>query len=201
MADLSLKDALTQRRTVRSYSDEAVSIAALEALLRAAQGVTGEDGKRAAPSAHALCPLRLFVVAGQVDGLSPGLYAVHPETLDLEPCHGTDLRAALRTAAIGEPEWITDAAAIVVFAADMVGPSRHFADQPPYGTRGQRYVHLEAGAAVQNLQLQAVAEGLGTVLVGGFHDEAVSKILDLKAPLAPLVLQCVGHPADEGTDP
>jgi len=197
LADLSLKDALLKRRTVRSYSGEAVSIAALEALLRAAQGVTGEDGKRAAPSAHALCPLRLFVVAGQVDGLSPGLYAVSPDTLDLEPRHGTDLRAALRTAAIGDPEWITDAAAIIVVAADMVGPSRHFADQPPYGTRGPRYVHLEAGAAIQNLQLQAVAEGLGTVLVGGFHDEEVAKLLGLEAPVAPLALQCVGQPTTE----
>ncbi|MCK7613863.1 SagB/ThcOx family dehydrogenase [Roseibium sediminicola] len=196
MTDLSLKDALSRRRTVRQYSGKPISIAALEALLHAAQGITGDDGKRAAPSAHALCPLRLFVVAGEVDGLSPGHYAVGPETLDLEPQHGTDLRAALREAAIGDPEWITDAAALIVIAADIVGPSIHFANQPPYGGRGMRYVHMEAGAAVQNLQLQAVAEGLGTVLVGGFHDEAVAKVLGLDAPLAPLILQCVGHPAD-----
>jgi len=196
LADLSLKDALTQRRTTRNYSGKAVSIAALEALLRAAQGISGEDGKRTAPSAHALFPLRLFVAAGDVDGLSPGLYAVNPDTLDLEPRHGTDLRPALREAAIGNPEWVTGAAAIIVFAADLVGPSRHFADQPPYGGRGARYVHMEAGAAVQNLQLQAVAEGLGTVLVGGFHDEAVAEVLGLETPLAPLILQCVGQPAD-----
>lgn len=195
MTDLSLKDALSRRRTVRQYSGDAVSISALEALLQAAQGTTGEDGKRTAPCAHALYPLRLYVVAGDVDGLSPGLYAANPETLDLEPQHGTDLRAALREAAIGRPEWITDAAAIIVIAADMAGPSVHFAEQPPYGTRGARYVHMEAGAAAQNLQLQAVAEGLGTVLVGGFHDEAVAKVLGLDAPLAPLILQCVGHPA------
>lgn len=196
MTDLSLKDALSRRRTVRQYSGKPVSISALEALIQAAQGTTGEDGKRTAPCAHALYPLRLFVVTGDVDGLSPGLYAADPETLDLEPQHGTDLRAALREAAIGRPEWITDAAAIIVVAADMVGPSMHFAEQPPFGARGARYVHMEAGAAAQNLQLQAVAEGLGTVLVGGFHDEAVAKVLGLEVPLAPLILQCVGHPAD-----
>ncbi|MFB9869171.1 nitroreductase family protein [Vreelandella sulfidaeris] len=65
----------------------------------------------------------------------------------------------------------------------------------PYGARGARYVYLEAGAAAQNLQLQAVAQGLGSVWVGGFDDEATGHILGLKVPLTPIILLCVGHPA------
>ena len=194
LAEISLREALTRRRTVRQFTQAPVPGAALERLILAAQGVTGAEGRRTAPSAHALCPLRLFVVAGRVDGLDSGLYAVEPAGLALAKLNDEDLRPALRQAAIGDPDWITDAACIVAIAADMTGPARHFADQPPYGTRGARYVHMEAGAAAQNLQLQAVAEGLGAVLVGGFHDEATANILGLEAPLAPLMLLCVGVP-------
>jgi len=194
LAEISLREALTRRRTVRQFTQATVSRTALARLIQAAQGETGAEGRRTAPSAHALFPLRLFVVAGRVDDLETGLHAVAPASLEMTKLHGKDLRPELRAAAIGDPAWITDAACIVAIAADMIGPGRHFADQPPYGARGARYVHMEAGAAAQNLQLQAVAEGLGAVLVGGFHDEATANILGLEAPLAPLMLICVGVP-------
>jgi SagB-type dehydrogenase family enzyme len=43
-----------------------------------------------------------------------------------------------------------------------------------YGERGIRYAHMEAGHAAQNLLLQAVALGLGAVLVGAFDDAKVN---------------------------
>jgi SagB-type dehydrogenase family enzyme len=42
-----------------------------------------------------------------------------------------------------------------------------------YGERGIRYVHMEAGHVGQNLYLQAVARGLGMVVVGAFYDDQV----------------------------
>jgi nitroreductase len=88
-----------------------------------------------------------------------------------------------------------DAACVIIICADMVTPSQAFVDQKPFGSRGARYVYLEAGAAAQNLQLQAVAEGLGSVWVGGFNDEATADVLGLRAPLAPIIQLCVGYPA------
>mgnify|MGYP003431132971 CR=1 FL=1 len=35
-----------------------------------------------------------------------------------------------------------------------------------YGTRAERYAAIEAGAAAQNLLLQATAAGLGATLIG-----------------------------------
>ncbi|MAN76039.1 MAG: nitroreductase [Rhizobiales bacterium] len=196
MTDLTINDALARRRTVRDFSDEQIPLEALKRLAWAAQGITSSDGKRTAPSAHALHPLELFCLPNRVEGLSQSLYQLDSSDLDLRHIDARDdLRDRLRHACIDAPSWITQAACIVAVCADMVAPSRAFADQRPFGSRGTRYVYLEAGAAAQNLHLQAVAEGLGCVWVGGFDDEACADILGLPSPLMPLVLICIGYPA------
>ncbi len=195
MDDITLQQALSRRRTCRTFADESVPLAAVQRLLWAAQGRTDESGKRTAPSAHALCPLRLFVVAGNIEGLEGGLHAVGPEDLALASMQSADLRPLLQNAALEEQSWIGEAAGIVTLCADFIAPAAAFAEQPPYGLRGQRYIYIEAGAAAQNLQLQAVAEGLSCVLVAGFRDEATAEILRLEAPLAPILHLCFGWPA------
>ena len=194
LAEISLRQALLQRRTVRDFSNAAVPLQALQRLLWAAQGITGPDGNRTAPSAHAMHPLRLYVQAARVAGLDQGLYEIGVNDQSLRLLHGSDLRPALAAAAIDEQPWIGQAACIIVICADMVKPAQAFADQRPFGRRGVRYVYLEAGAAAQNLQLQAVAEGLGCVGVGGFNDEATADVLGLGIPLEPVMQLCIGYP-------
>lgn len=198
MTNFSLRQALSQRRTIRDFSERPIPLDVLERLIWAAQGITSQDGKRTAPSAHAMHPLRLFCLSNAVEGLGQGLYGVDPGDLGIGLIDRTDLREGLRQACIDRPRWITEAACIVVVAADMVGPSRAFAEQRPFGSRGMRYVHLEAGAAAQNLHLQATAEGLGVVWVGGFDDEPSADLLGLRSPVTPLILMCLGYPAPEG---
>ena len=61
-----------------------------------------------------------------------------------------------------------------------------------YGERGIRYAHMEAGHAAQNLLLQAIALGLGAVLVGAFEDGKVKRVLNLSRDEVPLYLIPVG---------
>jgi nitroreductase len=56
-----------------------------------------------------------------------------------------------------------------------------------------RYIAIEIGHTGQNIQLQAVALGLGSGLVGAFKDEAVSDLLDLKKDESPYYLIPVGY--------
>ena len=198
MSEKTLSQVLSQRRTVRHYSKAPVPLQVLKKLLWAGQGITGPDGKRTAPSAHAIHPLRLYLSVNRVVGLGKGLYEVDPSDQGLKLITDSDVRSALTKAAIDNPEWIMDAACVIVVCADMVTPSQAFADQKPFGSRGARYIYLEAGATAQNIQLQAVAEGLGSVWVGGFEDEATAEVLHLRAPLAPIVQLCVGYPALTG---
>jgi SagB-type dehydrogenase family enzyme len=65
-----------------------------------------------------------------------------------------------------------------------------------YGERAARYVHMEAGHAAENLLLQAIALGLGGVVIGAFYDARVQTALDLPQDQEPLYLIPVGHPKD-----
>jgi SagB-type dehydrogenase family enzyme len=186
---LSLEEAIKARRSLRDYTGEPVSLEDLGQLLWATQGVTSEQGARAAPSAGGTYPLELYVVAGEVTGLEPGVYRYRPEQHDLVGLTAGDLRAALAAASLNQA-WVRDAALDIVITADYARTTG------TYGERGVRYVHLEAGHAAQNLHLQAVALGLGSVPVGAFTDTEVSRVLRLPVERTPLYVIPVGHPAE-----
>ena len=62
-----------------------------------------------------------------------------------------------------------------------------------YGQRADQYVHNEVGAAGENLGLQAVALGLGSVMVGAFNDEQITQVLSLPADHSPTLVIPVGY--------
>lgn len=191
----TLHDAISQRRSSRRFSAKAISSEALQRLSWAAQGATDESGNRTAPSADALHPLRLFASVGRVEQHSPGLFeAKGKDRGDLVCLREGDVRAELEQCAIDDQPWIGQAAAIITVCADLVAPAVEFAEQPPYGSRGRRYVYIEAGAVAQNIALQAVSEQLGCVLVAGFQDAATANVLGLKAPYMPVLHLCLGVP-------
>jgi nitroreductase len=53
---------------------------------------------------------------------------------------------------------------------------------------------MEIGHVGQNLYLQAESLNLSTVAVGAFHDEEVSKVLNLPLKLEPLYIMPFGYP-------
>ena len=62
----SVEEALLNRRSVREYTGEALTLAEVSQLLWAAQGTTDPRGLRTVPSAGALYPLEVYVVVGDV---------------------------------------------------------------------------------------------------------------------------------------
>ncbi|MHC4285776.1 MAG: nitroreductase family protein, partial [Planctomycetota bacterium] len=60
-----------------------------------------------------------------------------------------------------------------------------------------KYMLLEAGHIAQNIQLQAVCLGLGSVPIGGFDARGVSRACKLSRGVEPLLVISVGYPAVE----
>ena len=186
-ADVSLGSVLQQRRSVRSFAAQPLSLAEVAQLLWAAQGISSDQGLRTAPSAGALYPLELHLLAGEVEDLNAGSYRYDPARHALTAEKVGDLRTATAAAALHQ-DWIAQAPVIVVIAAVDARTTRK------YGRRGVRYVHMEAGHAGQNLLLQAVALGLGGAIVGAFDDTQLHRLLDLPEDERPLALIALGHP-------
>jgi SagB-type dehydrogenase family enzyme len=184
---MSVEQALHERRSLRDYRDAPLSLDELSQLLWAAQGVTHPAGWRTAASAGALYPLELLAIVDQVDGLEAGVYRYSPEHHSLTLIRTGDQRAALSAAALGQ-ESVAQGAVVLALAGVYERTSSR------YGQRGQQYVHIEVGIASQNIHLQAVSLGLGTVFIGAFDDDRVQTILGLAADEQPLCLMPIGRP-------
>lgn len=184
----SVEESLAKRLSVREFKREPLPLAEVGQLLWAAQGITRPGGYRTAPSAGALYPLEVIVVAGNVQDLSPGIYRYRTREHALVPLLEGDLRANLAAAALDQ-SFVRDAAAVLVITAIYERTTGK------YGQRGIRYVHMEVGYASENVYLQATALGMGTVAVGAFHDDKVQELLNLPDNEHPLLIMPVGRPS------
>ncbi len=186
--DLSMEAALSRRRSVRDYSDRPLQIREVAQLLWAAQGITEpRRGLRTTPSAGATFPLEIFVAAGNVNGLAAGLYRYRPLSHTLEFVIPGELRPALQRVSLNQP-LVRQAPAVFIITAL---PER---TEARYGGRAMRYVFMEVGHAAQNLNLQAIALGLGSVVVGAFHDADLTAVLNLPPGEIPLYVIPAGAP-------
>lgn len=184
-----LNEAIANRRSHRSFRRGALTLSQVSQLLWAAQGITDQAGRRTAPSAGALYPLEIYLVAGRAEGLEPGVYRYLPRGHRLRPVIRGDRRSELGLAALGQP-WVARSAAVLLVAADFSRTTQK------YGQRGRRYVCIETGHAAQNVLLEATSLGLGAVTVGAFDDAAVGRIAGLPPNEQPLYLIAIGRISD-----
>ncbi len=184
---ISIERALRERRSVRTFTTEPIALSDLSQLLWAAQGITGPGSRRTAPSAGALYPLEVYVMAARVTGLEPGIYVYKPEGHSLVKIAAGARSADLSAAAYGQP-CVRNAQAVLVIS------TVYERTMVKYGERGIRFAQMEAGHAAQNVCLQAVALKLGSVMVGGFDDNAVKKAAHLTVREEPLYLIPLGKP-------
>ena len=186
---LSVEAAISHRRSLRRYSPQPLTLAQLGQVLWACQGLTS-GWKRAVPSAGATYPLELYAVVGKdgVEGLAEGIYHYEPEAHALHLLASGDKRAELAAAALNE-RFLRESPVDLVVCAIYERTTAH------YGKRGEMYVHFEVGHIGQNVHLQALALGLGTVMVGAFDDGEVSRVLGLEKATRPLYIMPLGGPS------
>jgi SagB-type dehydrogenase family enzyme len=183
---VTLDQAIAQRRSSREYAAGALTLAEISQLMWCAQGITSPEGKRAVPSARAVYPLQVWLLAGDVTGLPAGLYRYQPKEHALALVRDGDPRPALIAATPGQAS-LQHAAAVIAVVGDSLLAAGKF------GAHATRWLGMEAGFVVQDVYLEATALGLGTVMVGGWQDAAVRGALTLPAAWQPLALMPVGR--------
>ncbi|MBW2428801.1 MAG: SagB/ThcOx family dehydrogenase [Deltaproteobacteria bacterium] len=188
---VSVEQAISQRRTVRTFISEPLELHQFSQLLWAAQGITEKRGfKRSAPSAGALYPMDVYVVAGKdsVAQIEAGVYHYEPKGHTVSLVTGGDLREALSRASLSQM-WMAKAPVDIVITADYSRATIK------YGKRGVRYAIIEAGHIGQNLFLQAEALGLKAGIVGAFHDNEIIRVMNIPSSHEPLLIIPIGYQA------
>ncbi len=185
---ISLEEALASRRSIRSFQDTPVSMEDLSQVLWSAQGVTDlEKGYRTAPSAMALYPLTVYVVAEKVDGLGQGLYRYEPGHR-LVPVFDGPAKDRTMTA-IRQP-WIMSAPVILLISG------RYDDLRGPFGDVAEFCVHAEVGHVSQNVYLQAQSLGLGTLASGGIDGDKLKAAFGLPSEESFLYAMPLGKPQE-----
>ena len=142
---MSLGDALQQRRSVRNYSEQEISMQTLSTLLWAACGVSDpKTGKITAPSAINMQDIKVYVCSK--DGVC--LYNAKANTLT--KVSGKDIREAIA----GKMQQFAKMAPI-----SLVLVSTKDTDRSP----NDKYGAMDAGYVSQNIYLACTALGMKTV--------------------------------------
>ena len=180
--EMSVAEAIAGRRSRRQFVDERLSLETVGQLCWAAQGITDErNGYRAAPSAGAVYPIKIYIVDRD------GVYEYEPDEHLLRRMATGDKRGELRAAAHNQRS-VGTAAMCMVMAMDVDKMAARYADH------AERYCLLEMGHIAQNVLLQATDLGLGGVPIGALQEDVVASVLDLPDGLEPVYMLALGRP-------
>jgi SagB-type dehydrogenase family enzyme len=182
---MSLEEALAKRRSVRRFANKPLTWAQIGQLAWAGQGITDRQrGLRTAPSAGSIYPIELYFATPE------GLFLYRPADNSMEQRTAQDMRLALAGGAAENS--IAEAGCDII----LVGSIKKLAGR--FKEKARSYMLMEAGHIAQNIELQAVSLGLGSVPVGGISAQAVRKAAGLPRGLDPIYIICAGYPAGEG---
>lgn len=169
---MSVMDALSQRQSIRSFSDRALTDEQLSLLLWAANGVNRADGRRTAPTAMNRQDIQVYVCR------QDGAFLYDAKANALQRVSSQDLRP--HVAGSRQP-FVKEAPVCLVIVSD----------QRQFGPQGSAdYGRIDAGYVSQNIYLAATAMGLGTVARAMMDYEPLAKGL----ALAPEQLLLLNHP-------
>jgi SagB-type dehydrogenase family enzyme len=175
LPDISLHQAIEQRRSLRKYSEAALTQDELTFLLWASCWArdfrTSERMEltlRNVPSAGARHPFECRLLVNRVEGIKPGLYYYHPVKHCLIRTETPDTVADDVYEACLRQEMLRTAAVTFILSAVPYRTTWR------YGQRGYRYLYLDAGHVGQNIHLAAEAVGAGACMIGAYLDEGMN---------------------------
>jgi SagB-type dehydrogenase family enzyme len=129
---------------------------------------------RAAASTGALYQTEVYVVAGPLAGLDPGVYHFSPGDFVLRRLRAGDHRTTIATGA-ARAELVADAPAILILTAI------HWRNTWKYRARAFRHFFWDSGTLLANLLATAVACDVPVRVLLAFADLAVSALLGIDA--------------------
>lgn len=174
---MPLMDALSQRKSVRTFSDREPDMQLLSDLLWAANGYNRRDEKkRTAPSSRNRQEIDLYVVTRE------GIFFYDAWEHQLVMKVAGDYRSFT-----GSQDYVAGVPWNIVLVANLerIGDSSE---------RQLMASHINAGYIAQNIYLFCASAGLGTVSRAMFDEEQLRKVMQLGPNHRIILCQSVGYP-------
>lgn len=184
--------ALLKRKSIRRYKMRRVEFKIFSTFMYYIAGVRGYKygyPLRTYPTAGALNSPEVFVHIDNVESVEKGIYHYNPFQHSLELIRAGDFKHDVYYASL-EQSQVLEAAFNILVAGIY---DRTYSK---YGVRAYRYILQDVGHLGQNIYIVATALGLGTVCMGAFRDDELSKVFHLKERELPLLLYSVGYPEE-----
>ncbi len=175
------RKAIEERRSLRRYQDDQLSLEELSYLLWLTQGVKKEDEKRhvvwrTVPSAGCRHPFETYLSINRVEGLQPGVYRFVATQHKLVTLDISDtFNEQLTDVCLGQRQVATSAVTFIWAAVPYRTIWR-------YSERSYRYLYLDAGHVCQNLHLAAETINCGICAIGAYDDDAADQLLGFNPP-------------------
>lgn len=178
---MSLEEALRERRSVRRFSRRPVTFADFATIIHGTWGQMGwVDGgsygrliKKTSPSVGGRNPIECYVLAWNVEGLLPGLYHYSVRRNALERLRRGDFRREAVLAAVGQKH-VGKAAFLCVMTAVTRRMFWKYATADAY-----RNFFFDVGHLDQTFALLATAHGLGPFATGALYESRLEKLLGI----------------------
>ena len=173
-------EALSKRKTSRSFSQQELTLQQISNLLWAGFGVNRAEGNlRTAPSAMNRQEIDIYV------SMATGTYLYNAPLNQLELVLKGDIREAT-----GKQPFVKDAPINLVFVADY--------SKMGDGDEQSKMVYAaaDAGFISQNIYLFCASEGLATVVRGWIDKDSMKQVMGLRPEQHVVFAQTVGYPAE-----
>lgn len=180
---MSLREALTLRRTEREFGDTDLNIQELSNLLYSAGGVNRPEGKLVYPVGMGVQDTLIFAV------MKDGIYHYVPQSHSLEQIEYGDHRAEC-----SESEIPSHASVNLVYVHDLE-PWKEFltGERPIPKDAAVRMGMFHSGAIMQNVYLFAASQNMNCVVQGSFDNAKLRELLKLNDTQTITLLQSLGR--------
>lgn len=172
---VSIQEAISERKSVRNYSNSPITADEFSFLLWATQGVRSKVIKghafRTVPSAGCRHSFETYIAVFRVDGIEKGIYRYLPLSHSIVYVKAVkNLEFAVIQAAMGQ-SFAGEGAVTFIWTTI---PSRM---EWRYGFASYKVIALDAGHVCQNLYLACRAIGAGTCAIAAYDQEKADKLV------------------------
>ncbi len=169
--NLTLYNALMNRRSVRFYEQKKLGNQTLSNILWVAYGVNRDDGRRTIPTARNSKDLSVYVAN------KDGVWLYNAEKNELRQVTAENIMNAF-----GTQPFMKDVPVVLIYTGS---------------DKDHNFSVMHAGSAYQNVELYAGVTNLGCVVRALFDKEAVAKALQLPVGQRVIVSQAIGYEKKE----